>query len=121
MQRDHFIAAFLLGALVACNAERKDECDKFTSAMSPMQQGDTPSGDAVDRVRQSVEAIQFQDEPLREYAKNYRATLAVLSNTLNLKATADADGPPAGTDDVIKSNLKEARTDFDDISRYCSP
>ena len=120
MQPGQLVAAVLLGALVACNAERQQECEKFTSAMSPMQ-GDTPSADTVDRVRESVETIQFQDEPLHEYAKNYKATLTVLSNTLNLKTTAGPDGPPDGTDNVIKANLKEARTDYDDIARYCSP
>ena len=34
--------------------------------------------------------------------------------------SAGPDGPPDGTDNVIKQNLKDARTDFDDISRYCS-
>jgi len=63
---------------------------------------------------------QFQDQPLAVYAKNYRATLTVLSSTLKLQATAGPDGPPDGTADVIKQNLKDARTDYDDVSRYCS-
>lgn len=126
MRSNRFIAVILPGTfgvlvatLSACNTERKQECDKFISAMAPIQEG-TPSVDAVDRVGQAFDAMQFQDEPLHEYSKNYRATLTVLSNTLKLKATADPDGPPAGTDDVIKTNLKEARTDFDDVSRYCA-
>jgi len=74
-----------------------------------------------ERVAIESRAIQFEDEPLREYASNYKNTLTVLSNTLKLKATAGPDGPPDGTEDVIKQNLKEARTDFDDITRYCAP
>ncbi len=107
-------------ALAGCNTDRKQDCEKFLPAMSPMQGGDTPSADTVDRVQQTVAAIQFDDEPLREYSTNYKNTLTVLSNTMKLKATAGPDGPPDGTDDVIKTHLKEARTDFDDVSRYCA-
>ena len=106
--------------LAGCNTTRKQDCEKFLPAMSPMQGGTRPSADAVDRVHETVAAIQFEDEPLREYATNYKNTLAVLSNTMKLKAGAGPDGPPDGTDDVIKQNLKDARTDFDDISRYCA-
>lgn len=88
--------------------------------MTPLQEG-TPSDETVDRVRESVSALEFQDQPLREYATNYKNTLAVLSGTLKLKAGAGPDGPPDGTEDVIKKNLKEARTDRDDIARYCTP
>jgi hypothetical protein len=108
-----------LGGLTGCNTQRKQDCDKFLPVMSPMQ-GDTPSADTIDRVHDGVAGIEFGDEPLREYATNYKNTLTVLSNTLKLKATAGPDGPPDGTDDVIKRNLKDARTDFDDITRYCS-
>lgn len=120
MRSSHFIAVVLFAALAACNTQRKVECEKFLPAMEPMQGGDTPSADTVDRVFQSLDSTQFQDEPLHEYSKNYKATLMVLSNTLRLKSTAGPDGPPVGTDDVIKTNLKEARTDYDDISRYCA-
>jgi hypothetical protein len=120
MRSSHCIVVVLFGALVACNTERKQECEKFLSAASPIQSDNTPSGDTVDRLFQSMDSTQFQDEPLREYSKNYKATLTVLSNTLKLKATAGPDGPPDGTDDVIKTNLKEARTDVDDVSRYCA-
>ncbi len=119
MRSSHFVAVVFVGALLACNTVRKQECEKFLPAMGPMQ-GDTPSADTVDRVRESVESMEFQDEPLHEYGKNYRETLTVLSSTLKLKSSAGPDGPPDGTDDVIKSNLKDARTDYDDISRYCS-
>jgi hypothetical protein len=120
MRSSPFVAVvFFVVALAACNTVRKQECEKFLSAMSPMQE-DTPSIETVDRVRESVESMQFQDEPLHEYGKNYRGTLTVLSSTLKLKSTAGPDGPPDGTDDVIKTNLKDARTDYDDISRYCS-
>ena len=102
-----------------CNAERRQECDKLLSAMTPLQ-GDPPGADAVDRVNDGIGAMQFQDQPLGVYAKNYRATLTVLSNTLKLQATAGPDGPPDGTVDVIKQNVKDAHTDYDDVSRYCS-
>jgi hypothetical protein len=113
------VCAATLALLAGCNTQRKQDCDKFLTAMGPMQ-GGTPSVDAIDRVYDDVASIQFGDEPLREYATNYKNTLTVLSNTLKLKASAGPDGPPDGTDDVIKENLKEARTDFDDTTRYCA-
>jgi hypothetical protein len=115
-----FIVPLALAAVAACNQDRKQECDKLLSAMTPLQTG-TPSGDVVDRVNDGVGGIQFSDQPLGVYAKNYRATLTVLSNTLKVQSTAGPDGPPDGTNDVIKQNLKEARTDYDDVSRYCAP
>jgi hypothetical protein len=99
-----------------CNAERKEECDKFLAAMKPLDQG-MPTGEGVERVQSDVGAIQFQDQPLGVFAKNYKATLTVLSNTLKLQASPS---PPDGTDDVVKANLKAARTDKDDAVRYCS-
>jgi hypothetical protein len=113
------LCAATLTALCGCNTQRKQDCDKFLTAMGPMK-GGTPSVDAIDRVHDDVAGIQFEDEPLREYATNYKNTLSVLSSTLKLKAGAGPDGPPDGTDDVIKQNLKDARTDFDDITRYCA-
>jgi hypothetical protein len=103
-------------SLLACNTERKQECDKFLSAMKPLDEVQ-PTADAVDRVHRDVTSIAFQDQPLGVYAKNYGTTLTVLSSTLKLKATPS---PPDGTDDVIKENLKEAKTDRDDVQRYCS-
>jgi hypothetical protein len=87
--------------------------------MQPLQSG-APTSDDVDRAQQQLSGIKFSDQPLQVYATNYSGTLTVLSNTLKLKAGAGPDGPPDGTDSVIKSNLKDARTDFDDISRYCA-
>jgi hypothetical protein len=113
------MAAAVSLALTGCDTERKQQCDKFTAAMAPLQEG-TPSPDTVDKVQAEVAALQLTDQPLHEYATNYKATLTVLSSTLKLKASAGPDGPPDGTEGVIKQNLKEARTDFDDISRYCS-
>jgi hypothetical protein len=112
-------AAFVLatlGASIACNSERKAECDRFVEAMKPLDEG-VPSPDAVERVQKSVEGLKLEDQPLGVYAKNYAATLTVLSSTLKLKATGAA---PDGTDDVIKEKLKEARTDKADTERYCS-
>ena len=107
-----------LAALAAtgCDSERKQECSQFLSAMKPLEDG-TPSADTVDSVSKQVAAVKFQDQPLGVYAKNYAATLTVLSNTLKLKA---GGSPPDGTDDVIKQNLKEARTDREDVQRYCA-
>ncbi len=106
----------LVGALAACNSERKQECDKFLTAIKPLDRG-TPSAETVDHVQHEIDTISYEDQPLGIYAKNYSATLSVLSNTLKLQASPS---PPDGTDDVIKTNLKEARTDRDDITRYCA-
>lgn len=107
-----------LAALAAsgCDAERKQECSQFLSAMKPLDEG-MPSSDTVDAVSKQVASIKFQDQPLGVYAENYRKTLTVLSNTIKLKASGSA---PDGADDVIKKNLTEARTDRDDAQRYCS-
>ena len=115
-----FVALF--GAMLACiasggcNSERKAECDRLLSAMKPLGEG-APTADSVGRVLGAVSAISFQDQTLGVYAKNYSATLTVLSKTLELKATPEA---PDGTDDVIKTNLRAALTDADDTTRYCS-
>ena len=109
-----------VSVLAGCNTQRKQDCDAFIAAMGPMQ-GGAPGAGTVDRVHDAVAALSLQDEPLREYATNYKNTLTVLSNTLKLKAGAGPDGPPDGTEDVIKKNLKDARTDASDIARYCSP
>ena len=99
-----------------CNPERKAECDRLMAAMKPVS--DTvPTADGVDSVKASVSSIKFQDQTLGVYAKNYSQTLTVLSSTLRLKTTPDA---PDGTDDVIKRNLAEARTDAKDTARYCA-
>ncbi|HEX3770774.1 MAG TPA: hypothetical protein VHV30_07920 [Polyangiaceae bacterium] len=118
------VAAWLLAlgaalAVAGCNEERKAQCDKFIAAMQPIQSG-APSADTVDKVKSDVGSIQFSDQPLGVFAKNYAARLTVLSNTLKLKETTTPDTLPDGTNDVIKTTLKDARTDFDDISRYCS-
>ncbi len=108
---------FVVGALAfACNPERKLECDRFVSTMKPIDDG-VPSADAVDRVRAEVERLNLQDQPLHIYATNYAQTLTVLSSTLRLQADPQA---PDGTDDVIKTRLKAARTDAEDVARYCS-
>ncbi len=108
--------ALVAVATSGCDNERKQECSQFLSAMKPLDEG-TPSADTVDAVSKQVATIKFQDQPLGVYAENYRKTLTVLSNTIKLKASGTA---PDGTDDVIKKNLKEARTDKDDVQRYCS-
>jgi hypothetical protein len=102
--------------LEACNKERKDECDALLVAMAPLSQGE-PTGDTVDRVDRAVRALDLKDQPLHIYADNYQKTLTVLSSTLQLGASPSA---PDGTDDVIKTHLKEARTDRADVERYCA-
>ena len=102
---------------VACNDQRKQECDRFLTAMKPLEKG-TPTVELVDSVAKQVEALHLQDATLAIYAKNYQATLVVLSNTLKLKASSSA---PDGTDAVVQGNLKVARTDADDAQRYCAP
>ncbi len=110
--------AIVVGAVVApsCNQQRKQECDKFLGAMKPLDDG-MPTAEVVERVRQEVQALNLEDQPLHIYATNYQNTLTVLSSTLRLKADPSA---PDGTDEVIKTRLKEARTDSDDVRRYCA-
>jgi hypothetical protein len=111
-----FVLAAASALFFACNGVRKQECDKFLATMKPLDQG-MPSADVVDEVQKSVVAMTFQDQPLQVYAKNYASTLGVLSSTLRLQATPTA---PNGTGDVVHQTLKEARTDRDDVQRYCS-
>jgi hypothetical protein len=109
-------AALVAVAAAGCDNQRKQECSQFLGAMKPLDEG-MPSADTVDTVSKQVGAMKFQDQPLGVYATNYRKTLDVLSSTLKLKASGSA---PDGTDDVIKKNLKEARTDKEDVQRYCA-
>jgi hypothetical protein len=113
------VAAMVLIVLAApaCNSERLQECARLTAAIQPIYEG-TPSAATVDRVSGEVSAMKFQDQPLGIYAENYRQSLTVLGNTLRLR---DGPSPPDGTDDVIKEKLKQARTDREDIRRYCQP
>jgi hypothetical protein len=108
--------AVSLLSVSACDNTRKQECEKFLGAVKPLDDG-TPSLETVQRVQKDLAAIPFQDTALDVYAKNYGAKLTVLSNTLALKAGPE---PPDGTDAVIKQNLKTARTDREDVQRYCS-
>jgi len=103
-------------AVGGCNAERKQECDSLLAAMKPLDQG-TPSSATVDAVHKQISAMTFQDQTLGIYAKNYGATLTILANTLQLQEGAN---PPDGTADVVKLNLKKARTDRDDVQRTCA-
>jgi hypothetical protein len=107
-----------LGAvlLTGCNPERKAECQQLMAAMKPVSDS-VPTADGVESAKASVAAIKFEDQTLGVYAKNYSQTLTVLSTTLRLKSDPDA---PEGTEDVIKRNLAEARTDAQDTARYCA-
>jgi hypothetical protein len=111
------MAALAVLTLSACNEQRNQECARFLTAMKPLDQG-TPCADVVDSVATQVDGLHLQDDTLHIYATNYLATLRVLSSTLKLKADP---GAPDGTDDVIKSNLKNARTDANDVARFCTP
>jgi hypothetical protein len=108
----------MLGAVLSlsCNGERKAECDRLLAAMKPLEQGGL-GADAVDSARQAIDAIQFQDQPLREYASSAKATLTVLSNTLRVQAS---DSAPDGTDDLVKDKRKEALGEEGDVAHYCS-
>ena len=110
------VLAIAAASSLGCDEARKKECDALLGAMKPIDLG-TPTAATVDDVIKQVDALKFQDQPLGMYAKNYRQTLTVLSATLKLKASSNA---PDGTDDVIKQNLKDARTDRDDVQRLCS-
>lgn len=103
-------------AAPACDETRKQECDALLGAMKPLDVG-TPSSQTVDAVSKQVGALKFQNQPLGVYATNYQKTLAILSGTLKLK---EGSSPPDGTDAVIADNLKHARTDRDDVQRFCS-
>jgi hypothetical protein len=104
-------------ALPACDEARKQECDALLGAMKPIGTTGTPTGDAVDAAKKQVDALDLKNQALSVYAKNYGQTLTVLAATVKLKAGGSA---PDGTDDVIKQKLKEARTDQDDVQRFCS-
>jgi hypothetical protein len=114
------IAAFAATAtavvLVACDAERQQECGKLQAALKPL--GDAPSAEAVKRAQDAIAAIAFQDEPLREYAKGATATMTVLANTMELQADPSA---PDGTNDVVKAKLKDLAGEQAEVTRYCSP
>jgi hypothetical protein len=114
------LAVTALGAVIglgACNVERRTECDKFLSALKSLDPS-APTVETVGRVHDALVAIQFQDEPLREYAKNAAATLTVLSNTLALGADPLA---PDGTMSVVKETLRQAQGERDDVAKYCAP
>jgi hypothetical protein len=110
------VAVGALAGLTACNPERKQECEKFVAVMKPLDEA-MPSVETVDQVGKDVDALHLQDQPLTIYATNYKTMLAVLSNTLRLK---DDPSAPDGTNDVIKSHLREARTAREDVQRYCA-
>lgn len=115
MQAVRLVPAVLV-ALVSCNGTRKQECDQFLSAMNPLAKG-TPSAELVDTASRAIASIQYQDQPLREYASSTKATLSTLAETLRLQATPT---PPDGTDDLVKAKLKETRGEIDDVTRYCA-
>lgn len=117
MSRTRFVVlAVGVLALGACNTERKQECGKFLSALKPIDDK-SPSSATLDRMKSDIAAIQFQDQPLRIYAGNYQRSLTVLAGTTKVK---EGSSPPDGTDELLRDQLKRARTDRDDIQFYCS-
>jgi hypothetical protein len=115
------LAAVLAFLSVACNEDRRRECQALVVAMKPIDAPDgnekaIPSLETVTSVKKEVEALKPTDHPLHIHADNYAKTLSVLANTLALKTSSSA---PDGTDDVIKKNLKLARAQADDVRRYC--
>jgi hypothetical protein len=114
------LVTFLLSSctvtLLGCNGTRKQECDQFLLAMKPLAKG-TPSVELVDAASRKIAAIQFQDEPLHEYASSTKTTLSTLADTIRLQTTPSA---PDGTDDLIKVKLKEVGGEIDEVTRYCA-
>jgi hypothetical protein len=111
-----WLAMLALATLASCNAERKQECDQLLTVMKPLESG-AARADPVDHAQAAVAAIQFQDQPLREYASSIRATLTTLSSTLKVQS---GDSPPDGADDLVRSKFKELRGERDDVTRYCA-
>ena len=112
----------LLIALSSCSSERAKECETLKAALRPLgddqaSASSAPSADGVARWRQTLDSVSLQDQPLREFAGKLRGVLDVLSSTLALKESPSA---PDGTDDVIKSHLKKARTIRADVAHYCA-
>jgi len=103
-------------ALAGCNSERKQECDKLLTALKPIDEA-SPSSSTLGRMKSDVAAIHLQDQPLSVYAHNYEHLLTVLEGTTKVK---EGSSPPDGTDDLLRTQLKKARTDRDDITWYCS-
>jgi hypothetical protein len=117
MNARRWLAVLALGLVAGCNAERKQECDQLLSVTQPLETGSPPNPEGVDRAQASVSAIQFQDEPLREYASNVRQSLKALASTLRVQA---GPTPPDGTDDLVKAKIKEVHGERDDVTRYCA-
>ncbi len=115
-------AAFVALACAGCNEQRQHECASFADAVKPLDAAGGnekvfPSLETVKAVKQQVEGMKLEDQPLRVYRENYVKTLVVLANTLEVKGSSM---PPDGADDVIKKSLKEARADAADVRRYCA-
>ncbi len=116
------LAAATAVAGVACDEQRQKECSAFTAAMEPIEAPDgndkvVPSLETVAAVKKHVEALKPRDQPLQIYAENSVKTLAILSSTLEVRASSS---PPDGTDDVIRRSLREARAEARDVKRYCA-
>lgn len=109
-------APILVVALLGCDNTRQQECGQFLSAMKPLAQG-TPSQEIVDSAESKISAIQYLDQPLREYALSTKATLHTLSESIRMQ---NGPSPPDGTDEVVKAKLNEARGEDDDVIRYCN-
>jgi hypothetical protein len=112
----------LVLSVIACDEQRRHDCDALVAAMKPLDAPDgnekiVPTLETVDAVKKQVQAMKVGDHTLSIHVQNYAKTLGVLSNTLALKSSSS---PPDGTDDVIRRNLKEARSEANDVKRYCA-
>ncbi len=110
------LTAAILVVLNACDTERKKECTQLTSVLTPLDDA-APTSASVGRLRAAIDAQTLADEPLHEYAGTLNRTLGILASTLALKEGAS---PPDGTDDVVQTNLKQARAARDDVTHYCA-
>jgi hypothetical protein len=111
-----------LALSAACDEQRRRDCDALVVAMKPL---DAPNGnekalptlETVDGVKKQVESMKVSDQTLGVHVRNYVKTLGVLASTVALKSSSS---PPDGTDDVIRTNLKQARSVANDVKRYCA-
>jgi hypothetical protein len=106
----------------ACDEQRRRDCDALVAATKPLEAREgsekaLPTLETVEGVKKQVESMKVSDHTLSIHVQNYVKTLGVLSSTVALKSSSSS---PDGTDDVIRKNLKEARSEANDVKRYCA-
>jgi hypothetical protein len=107
---------------IACDEQRRRECDALVVAMKPLDAHEgnekaLPTLETVDGVKKQAESMKVSDHTLTIHVQNYVKILGVLSSTLALKSSSS---PPDGTNDVIRTNLQQARSEASDVKRYCA-